>query len=436
MKLVIWRDWLALLLWFAVAVLVGLAIGHLWQSISIAGLLYAVYSLFKLRNLTLWIDQPTELAHRQEQSAWSYVYQRFANQHKLLTSRERRLKRFLSQYRRSMAALPDGVIFLDQNDKIVWLNDAAEYLLELDNKKDHGHLINHLVRHPRLSEFLKTAENTDTLEYVAPHVDNLMVSLRVVRYGAKQYILLVRDISNQKRIEHIRRAFVDNASHELRTPLTVIRGYAEALVDDYTEDSVEYEALHAINTQAVRMHQIVDDMLTLARLESSGQAGKIDNLSIANMVRTVVNDAELLIQEHNQTIQLDLDKDWGLRGRRLDIHSVIQNLVVNAIRYAGKNSVINISWQVHDEGGELTVTDNGVGIPANHINRLTERFYRIDSGRGVATGGTGLGLAIVKHALEGHQASLSIESQLADGARFCCSFPRQRLIGLAEDTKA
>lgn len=429
-----WRETLLILFGLVISIALGLWLDSTWLPATIYLVLVVISYMWRLHTLYRWVQQPSADIP-ETVGLWQSIYSRFFHQNRLLDRHRQRLKKYLKQYRDSMAALSDGVIFLDANGRITWFNAAAEQLVGLEFGHDKGQKIDHLLRHAQLSEFLIQADAGQRLRITAPHQDGLTLSLTVVSYSENERFLFIRDVSLQERSEQVRRDFIANASHELRTPLTVVRGYAEALVDDYSTDSVEHEALHAINTQALRMQRILDDMLLLARLESLDYDATEEHLDIVAMLETAQLDAQVIPQSQAQRVTVTGDTAWGLRGQRMDIRSVIQNLLVNALKYAGENAQITLRWEVNADGGAISVEDNGIGISPEHTTRLTERFYRIDPNRDAKTGGTGLGLAIVKHAIENHQGQLIIDSELGQGTTFHCRFPRLRLVGLTEERK-
>lgn len=423
--------WRAILAATAIALAFGWLghwVGYLWPAISLGLLIILIATWLRQRHFYHWLDNPERDAIPENNSAWKHIYSRLFQQYRKLQHTERAYKKFLVQYRRTMAALSDGVIFLDQDDRIQWFNDAAKQLLELDEQRDTTQRIERLIRHADIAVFLQSTEVNPTLEVVLPHNEDLHLLFSLLHYGSKERYLLIRDISEQKRNEQVRQNFVANASHELRTPLTVIRGYAEVLTDDYELNTTEYEAFTAINQQAIRMQRILDDMLHLARLESPTKDDTDDILNMDILLASAMTDSAVLAEQYEQTLHVEAAAIPCLRGNPMDIRSVIENLLANAIRYAGKGSVIRMHWLSYSDTAELIVEDNGVGIAEKHLRRLTERFYRVDDNRDSQTGGTGLGLAIVKHVLEKHQSQLLIDSVEDQGTTFRCKFPKSRLV--------
>ena len=268
------------------------------------------------------------------------------------------------------------------------------------------------------------------LEIPAPANEANTVLLRIVPYGDGQRLLVARDVSDQKRLESTRRDFVANASHELRTPLTVLRGYLEIMNEDAGESgalAAWQRPLREMSAQSQRMGRIIDSLLRLARLEAEGMHQRQEAIDIGEMIRQVV-DGLKRHEARDHVFELDLQPGLNLYGRASELESVIANLAANAARYSPAASTIRIAWQAEAGGALLSVADNGPGIAPEHIPRLTERFYRVDSGRKASDGGTGLGLAIVKHSLEHHESELIIDSEPGAGSTFSARFPHSRLI--------
>jgi two-component system phosphate regulon sensor histidine kinase PhoR len=252
------------------------------------------------------------------------------------------------------------------------------------------------------------------------------ISCRVIPYGPNQKLLLIRDITAAVRMERTRRDFVANASHELRTPLTVIGGYLEMLGDDDRAPPEWRGPVADMRTQAQRMGHLLDDLLQLSRLESASPCSLEHAVDMASIISAVQRDS-LAMAESPPRMDIEISVPANVLGEEAELHSVVSNLVSNAVRYTPAHGSVRIQWSVDPEGGHLAVSDTGIGIAESDIPRITERFYRTDQGRARQKGGTGLGLAIVKHALRRHDAELEIRSRLGEGSTFTCHFPPHRL---------
>ena len=252
------------------------------------------------------------------------------------------------------------------------------------------------------------------------------LGFRLVGYRDEgEQLLIVRDISQSMRLEQMRRDFVANVSHELRTPLTVLHGYLDLI--DPADSPQLAPMLEEMRSQTLRMTRLVEDLLTLSRLES-GRPLQDERLVLADILPILRREALALGQERHR-VEIHDAAGLDLRGSPRDLHSAFSNLVANAVRYTPEGGHVTIAWQRNDEGGAtLSVSDTGQGIPPQHLERITERFYRVSNSRARHSGGTGLGLSIVKHVLQLHQARLEIASTLGSGSRFACVFGPERVL--------
>jgi two-component system phosphate regulon sensor histidine kinase PhoR len=237
------------------------------------------------------------------------------------------------------------------------------------------------------------------------------------------------------RLEAVRRDFVANASHELRSPLTVISGYLETLGQDPALDADLQGPVAEMRRQAERMTAIIRDLLELSRLEESDEVVGGEPIDIAALLALLRKDV-LARPAHPRDVRVRVDSQARLMGDEPEIHSAFSNLVDNARKYTAVDGSIEMRWWVDEDGGHFAVSDTGMGIPPEHIPRLTERFYRVDAGRSRSTGGSGLGLAIVKHVLQRHGATLEVQSTLGAGSTFTCHFPAERIAPVRASTAA
>jgi two-component system phosphate regulon sensor histidine kinase PhoR len=225
----------------------------------------------------------------------------------------------------------------------------------------------------------------------------------------------------------MRRDFVANASHELRSPLTVVTGYLDTLSDDVSVDPAWQGPIREMRRQADRMASIVHDLLELSKLESAESEAGENEVDVAGMLALLRKEVTAM-PERPREFTVRVESEAKLLGEEAEIHSAFSNLIANAVKYTPVDGQIEVRWWTDDAGAHLAVRDTGIGIPAEHIPRLTERFYRVDPGRARIHGGSGLGLAIVKHALQRHGAQLEIESVEGRGSTFTCHFPRRRVL--------
>jgi two-component system phosphate regulon sensor histidine kinase PhoR len=325
--------------------------------------------------------------------------------------------------------LPDGVVILAEDLTIEWLNTNAEAHMGLSAQRDTGYPITNLFRDAAFVDYLEARQFGSALELRPLRSAGRVLSLQLVPFGENQAMLLTRDVSQREKLETMRRDFVANVSHELKTPLTVVSGFIETLADGIgdipTEDAKHYLDLAA--EQSGRMQRLIEDLLILSTMETGSPPPHEEEVMVAALLADVRGEINTLsggkhdieVQSHGPTF---------LRGSAKELRSVFGNLAGNAVRYTPEGGHIQLHWKALPDGGaEFSVSDDGPGIAAEHIPRLTERFYRVDRGRSRDTGGTGLGLAIVKHALERHQAELNIVSEPGYGSTFSARFPAHRV---------
>jgi two-component system phosphate regulon sensor histidine kinase PhoR len=317
------------------------------------------------------------------------------------------------------------VVLLSGAREIRWFNRKAGELLGLRRKVDIGIPIANLLRDPEFVTYLAKPGAGGVV--VRMQGRDAWLALFVVPAG-DQFLMLVRDVTREVRLEQMRKDFVANASHELRSPLTVISGYLDELVDDDDIGAEWREPLADMRRQARRMREIVEDLLELSRLESTADEAPMEPVDVAAILERVVREARTSAADAPQ-FELQVEPGCWLRGNETDIYSIASNLVSNAAKYTPADGRVTIRWGRATGGAQLAVQDTGIGIAAEHLPRLTERFYRVDRGRARARGGSGLGLSIVKHALQRHGGWLDIESAEGRGSTFTAHFPGRRVLG-------
>jgi two-component system phosphate regulon sensor histidine kinase PhoR len=284
-----------------------------------------------------------------------------------------------------------------------------------------------MIRHPGFVAYLRTGDFGEPLMLRAAR--DTLLELRVIEFGEDQKLLNSRDVTAAERLEIVRRDFVANVSHELKTPVTVLSGFVETLADESFElpAAQRRRFLALMAEQAKRMQRLIEDLLVLSALESSVSAADEQPIDVRSFVERLAEEARALSGGRHR-VEAAFDADYQLLGSPKELHSAFSNLVSNAVRYTPEGGTVRLAWQAGDDGAVFTVSDTGIGIEPRHIPRLTERFYRVDSGRSRDTGGTGLGLAIVKHALTRHQAVLRITSEPGRGSSFSAVFPPGRIL--------
>ena len=424
-----WRPLLFVLVigLLALILTIGKNAGSGWMLCAGGLLVYLIYHLRQLSRLSTWLAS-AERPPLSGDGLWGDAFYRLE---KLLRARQgaqQKTAADLEQMLEATRSLPDGVVILAQDNRIVWLNDAAERLLGLTPKRDLGQFVLYLLRNSRFVEWLLAEDLARSLTLESPVAREHTLSMQIVPLPRQQKMLVARDITELARVEAMRRDFVANVSHELRTPITVILGFLEAFEDMPDAQPGDFRKhIPLMREQSDRIRRLVDDLLTLAKLESEPDT-RDETVDMPALARRLADEAATLSQGRQQ-IALDLDCRARLIGNSQELYSALANLVTNAVRYTPGGGQIGIRWRMAENGGAwFSVTDTGEGIEAQHIPRLTERFYRVDRGRSRASGGTGLGLAIVKHVLQRHQARLKIESTVGKGSTFTAQFPVERVI--------
>jgi two-component system phosphate regulon sensor histidine kinase PhoR len=422
--------WTSELLRLGGLVLAGALVGWLYDHAALGALLAALgalaWHLWNLYRLDLWLRTGHLDVIPDGIGVWPPVFARIEYIREKSRRRRKRWRQLVRELRASAGAFPDGGVLLNAKREIVTYNSAAQRLLGLRRKRDRGQRIDNLLRHPEFVAYLEGEDYGQPVEIPGPAGGDTWLSCLLIRYGPEQTLLLVRDITANVRLERTRRDFVANASHELRTPLTVISGYLDAMGDDPEAPPTWRMPVAEMRTQSQRMGHLLDDLLQLSGLESAAPCSLEHSVDMAAVVQLARKEA-LAMPEHPGSVEVEIGSPVRLLGDQGEIHSIVSNLVSNAVRYTPREGSIHISWTTDADGGHLAVTDTGIGIAEDEIPRITERFYRTDRGRARQKGGTGLGLAIVKHALRRHEAELEIRSRLGEGSAFICHFPPHRL---------
>jgi two-component system phosphate regulon sensor histidine kinase PhoR len=406
----------------------GVLVGNPWAGLACLLSLHLGIVLLHLFRLDWWLRHRSYASPPDIGGVWGEIIAQIVRLHRRKRFHKQRFVQLIRQLQRSTAALPNGVVILDAQREIVWFNRMAARLLGLRGNADLGMRLENLLREPELARYLEIADYSQPviIRRMAA-AEDCHLSLQIVPYGDGQQMLLASDVSRQMRLEAVRRDFVANASHELRSPLTVISGYLETLSADPALDPDLQGPVAEMRRQAERMTGIVHDLLELSRLEAAEELVGGEPLDIEALAASLCRDV-LARPVRPAEVRLRIESGGLLVGEEREIHSAFSNLVDNAAKYTPAEGSVTIRWWTDAEGGHFEVSDTGMGIPAEHIPRLTERFYRVDPGRSRGTGGSGLGLAIVKHVLQRHGARLEVRSTLGAGSSFSCHFPAERVV--------
>jgi two-component system phosphate regulon sensor histidine kinase PhoR len=399
---------------------------------------YALNFSWKVHRFDRWLGAPSLRLDPPWQGVWRdmalRIQRMLRQQEKLVSIHEKRLQDFLS----AIQASPNGVILLDEEARIEWCNETAASHLGLDSLKDRMQHVVHLVRDPVFARYF--AQSVHGSEVViegrgSSLVNAQKLSVHLHAYGEGRMLLLTRDITAVAQADAMRRDFVANVSHEIRTPLTVLSGFIETLQSLPLDTQQTQNYLQHMSVQSDRMQSLVADLLTLSQLEGSQPPGLHEKVSLTWLMSQVVIDSTALSEGMANKLGgaahhlvLEPVPDLQLLGSRSELMSAVSNLVTNAVRYTPLGGLIELTWSHKPEGWVFAVKDSGPGIAAEHLPRLTERFYRVDRSRSRETGGTGLGLAIAKHVMQRHGGELRIESELGRGSTFQLTFPHTRVL--------
>ena len=382
----------------------------------------------QLYRLGRWLQDARLETIPEAGGVWDEVFSRLYKMVKQHNQTRLELADELQHIEQATAALPEGVAILNEANRIEWCNPLAQQHFDLDAEHDLMQDITYLVRQPEFIEYLQESHFSEPLVMRPARHDDMLLSIKFIPYGVNKRLLISRDVTQLERIEAMRRDFVANVSHELRTPLTVVNGYVENLRDmtDLTREDAQH-ALQRMTEQTKRMENLVTDLLTLSHLENDRSPLREEAIDVEALLSEIYQDGQLL-NGGVHSVHLEVQSSAKLLGNRDELRSAFGNLLSNAIRYTPAGGIISLRWEERGEQPVFSVQDSGIGIAAQHIPRLTERFYRVDRSRSRETGGTGLGLAIVKHVAMRHQAKIEVMSEEGKGSTFALVFPTKRAL--------
>lgn len=404
--------------------------GPIWGfGLLILGLFFEIFMhLNYIALLAQWLEEPGLPDTPSVRSVlWSEIFYRVSKSRKQLEKNTRRLTEREARYRKTLAALPEGVVLVKYDWSVTWCNDVAETIFDIHGEDDTGRHLLAFINDEALQRYIKAGNFTDSF-ILRQKGCGAVYEIRIVDVDRKTRILIARDITEQERLDAMRRDFVANVSHELRTPLTVLTGFLDMAlhgIDEKAPTKLELQASHMqlMREQAGRMQRLINDLLTLSRLENDAGAKPSEVINLTAMLKTIAEEIRV-VAGASHTVETDIAPDVSIRGWPDELRSAVVNLMTNAVRYSPAGGPIRLKCTVAPNNAIcICVTDHGIGIAEKDIPRLTERFYRVDKSRSRDTGGTGLGLAIVKHVLIHHNASMRIESKLGEGSTFTMEFP-------------
>lgn len=320
-----------------------------------------------------------------------------------------------------LSGMSEGVVVLDGQQRVSLVNRAAEDMLDLKGQAT-GRILLELVRHPGIQDLVQGRMEDLEMEHHGRHF-LVRASSLLAQSGM---VVVLADVTRLKRLEQIRQDFVANVSHELKTPLSAVIGFTEALRDGAWESPpTRDDFIERIRKQSGRMARLVDDLLELSALESKGARMDAAPVKALSLAEKAVDNLSQAARTKGQEISISSSPDWGslVSADEPRIVQALGNMLDNAVKYAPEKTAIELDCRRQQGMLEISVSDRGLGIAAEHLPRLFERFYRVDKSRSRELGGTGLGLAIAKHIVELHGGKVGVESELGRGSRFWLALP-------------
>ena len=406
---------------------IGLIIGYLAWALIIGGLIYMTWMFSQIRRLDHWLNNHNQTPPPDASGIWGDISDRIYKLQQTQKKEKRQLQHLVNRVSEATSAFRDGVILLDRQGNIEWWNGSAQSLLGFQ-ESDQGQALTNFLRQPKFIQYFERGKFAQPLDMKSPSSRSQRLQFQINRYGNQEHLVVVRNITRLYKLEGMRQDFIANVSHELRTPLTVLKGYLESLEDSGELANKWQGAVGQMQIQTQRMSTLVSDLITLSKLETEEGEQNQSALSLQDLLESILNEARTLSGLQHHTLELVNKKNVQIKGNENELHSAFSNLVFNAVKYTPAKGRISVSVNVDDKHLWLVVEDTGIGIDAQHIPRLTERFYRVDQSRNSDTGGTGLGLAIVKHILLRHDARLIIRSEPGKGSTFSCRFPLSKIV--------
>ncbi|HDY8070716.1 TPA: phosphate regulon sensor histidine kinase PhoR [Vibrio vulnificus] len=405
-------------------VIVGWIFGYMPWLLLVATALQLGWHLHNQVRLSAWLWDEKRLTPPSGSGNWESLFNGLYRLQQRQRRKRKELTNLIRRFRNGAESLPDAVVVFRAEGNIVWCNKLAQHLLGFHWPEDSGQPISNLLRTPDFIKYLSGNDFSEPLEMSSPLNGERTLELRIVPYTEGEHLMVVRDVTQLKQLEGMRRNFFANVSHELRTPMTVLQGYLEMTEDpDMLVGSMWGKAHRVMTEQLNRMNSLVNQLLTLSKIEASPIHELDEVVDVPAMLEVLEKEAVSLSGDNQHTISFQVDKALKVYADEDQLRSAISNLVYNAVKYTPAGANVQVRWYRNSKGACLEVEDSGDGIEPQHIHRLTERFYRVDKARSRDTGGSGLGLAIVKHALTHHDTHLDIQSKVGSGSKFSFVLP-------------
>jgi two-component system phosphate regulon sensor histidine kinase PhoR len=341
------------------------------------------------------------------------------------------------QLRTILSGMVEGVVALDANQRVLFVNDRALILLDLQSHALEGKRLWELVRNREMMDLVEEAlrqPEPKRTELTFATSGNRSLTLHAARLPGnptRGAVLVLHDTTELRRLERLRQEFVANVSHELKTPLAVIKVCTETLLDGAVEDCENrMRFLEQILEQSERLNNLIMDLLSIARIEAETELFDFIWVPVREVVEQCVNRHRDRAMQRSISINafpmegsLHPDQDLECLVDEEAFVQILDNLVDNAVKYTPEHGVINVQWGLENKYVIIQVLDNGIGIPESDLPRIFERFYRVDKARSREVGGTGLGLSIVKHLVQAMKGSISANSQVGKGTTFTVRLP-------------
>jgi len=402
--------------------ILGSFVDHALVGLVIGLIAYVLWTVRQMSRLESWLQHRELDKLPLSEGLWGRVFDSIYRQEKEHQSGKQRLQTIIDRIQQSTAALQDAVIMAEYDGTLEWWNRSTESLLGFRSPDDGGQQITNLIRDPDFIEYFEFGDYSSPLVINSPINPTVVLEILVTPFGNDDRLITARDITHIEHLERMRKDFVANVSHELKTPLTVIIGYLETLIDYSDEANPRWVRIfHQMQSQAIRMQDLVQDLLILTRLETTEINLEEQPVNLNHLLESIAAEARTYSNgEHEVILSCD---PINMSGSYDELRSAFTNLIINAVKYTQSGGRIEIKGFCDRTSIHVDVMDNGPGIDQKHIPHLTERFYRVDESRKSDTGGTGLGLAITKHIIIRHNGHLGIESRLGYGSKFSCEFP-------------
>jgi two-component system phosphate regulon sensor histidine kinase PhoR len=422
-----------LFIYFLPLLLIGVLVGAPFLLLFLGSFSLLIWHYHQLYRLSDWLLNQRSFNPPEGEGAWEQVFEGIYHLQHRNRKKRNELADLIRRFRDGAEAVPDAVVVLQNDLSIVWCNQLALKVLGLQWPTDHGQRLDNLIREPKFAKYMHKGEFDDALELDNGHSIEQVLEFRVMPYASTQLMVVVRDVTRLKQLEQMRKDFVANVSHELRTPLTVVTGYLEMMDGDMMPPPAMWnKAQNTMLEQCKRMDSLVSQLLSLSRIEGARRQDNDKAINVPQLLGYIHTEANSINQDKGHELIFNIDKTLDIKGSEDELRSAFSNLVFNAIHYTKPGGKVEVCWQRKNYKACFSVTDNGDGIAPEHINRLTERFYRVDKARSRTTGGSGLGLAITKHVLTRHDSKLNISSEVNKGSCFSFEFSIDKIVSLAK----